>query len=72
MVATNLTSATLGKEYIVKSIEADEKMKSFLFTLGCYEGEPLTVISTVSDNYVVSIKDARYSIDRELAEVILI
>lgn len=69
----NLTKAKVSKEYIVKNIETDDKdMKNFLFTLGCYEGEKITVISILADNYVVSIKDSRYSIDRELAEIITI
>ncbi len=47
-------------------------MKDFLFTLGCYEGEEITVISILSDNYIIHVKGARYSIDKELARAILI
>lgn len=69
----NLTKVRVDREYIVKCINTDDdEMKDFLFTLGCYEGEEITVISILADNYVVSIKDARYSIDRELAEAILV
>lgn len=69
----NLAKARVNREYVIKHIDTDdEDMKDFLFTLGCYEGENITVISILVDNYVVSIKDARYSIDRELAEVIIV
>lgn len=67
----NLRDAEEGKEYIVKSIVTDdEELNSFLFSLGCYSGEPITVISHRRSGCVVSIKDGRYSIDNELAEAI--
>ena len=69
----NLTQAVEGTEYIVKSIETDdEELDSFLFSLGCYAGEPITVISRHKGTCVVSIKEGRYSIDNELASAILI
>ena len=69
----NLREATEGKEYIISSIETDdEELNSFLFSLGCYSGEPITVISHGKGGCVVSIKDARYNIDNQLAEAILI
>lgn len=69
----NLTVAEEGKEYIIKAIETDdEEMDDFLFSLGCYEGEPITVISHLKGGCVVSIKDGRYNIDNLLAEAIVI
>ena len=69
----NLLSAELEQEYIVRGIETDdEEMDAFLFSLGCYSGEPITVISRLKGGCVVSIKDARYTIDDELAEAIFI
>ncbi len=69
----NLVSAEEGKEYIIKSIETDdEELDAFLFSLGCYAGEPITVISHLKGGLVVSIKDGRYSIDKALAEAIII
>ena len=69
----NLTEAEEGKEYIIKEIETDdEELNSFLFTLGCYSGEPITVIAHRKGGCTVSIKDARYNIDNELASAILI
>lgn len=68
-----LAQANVGEEYIVKGIHADdEELVDFLFSLGCYSGEPITVISAGKCNYVVSIKDGRYNIDKDLAEVIFI
>ena len=69
----NLSEAKVGEEYIVKDIVAeDEELKSFLFSLGCYSGEPITVISHIKAGCVVSIKDARYNIDTDLAKAISI
>ena len=68
-----LTEANVGEEYIVKDIEADdEELVDFLFSLGCYSGEPITVVSRVKGGCVVSIKDGRYNIDNDLAEAILV
>ncbi|MFN2363111.1 MAG: ferrous iron transport protein A [Halarsenatibacteraceae bacterium] len=70
---TNLTEAEINQEYTIKEVKTDnEEMKNFLFTLGCYAGEEITIISILSENYVISIKDARYSIDQDLAEAIII
>ena len=67
----NLANAMIGEEYIVKEIQTeDEELKSFLFSLGCYSGEPITVISHIKGGCVVSIKDARYNIDNDLARAI--
>lgn len=69
----NLRQAEVGREYIVERIETeDEELDSFLFSLGCYSGEPITVISRRKKGCVVSIKDGRYSIDNELAEAIIV
>ena len=69
----NLTNAQEGQEYIVKNIVTDdEEMDAFLFSLGCYAGEPITVIAHRKGGCVVSIKDARYNIDTDLAKAISI
>ena len=69
----NLTTAEVGKEYIVRAIETDdEELNAFLFSLGCYSGEPITVISRKRRNMTVSIKDGRYNIDDQLAEAIIV
>jgi len=69
----NLTNAQAGQEYIIREIVTDdEEMDAFLFSLGCYSGEPITVISHLRGGCVVSIKDGRYTIDNQLAEAILI
>ena len=69
----NLLMAEEGKEYIIRGIETDdEELNAFLFSLGCYSGEPITVVSRRRSGCVVSIKDSRYSIDNALAAAILI
>lgn len=70
---TNLKDASAGETYIIRDVQTnDEEMSSFLFTLGCYSGEPITVISHLSGGCVVSIKDGRYNLDNRLAQAILI
>ena len=69
----NLMDAREGEEYIIKGIATnDEEMEAFLFSLGCYSGEPITVVSRVRGSCVVSIKDGRYNIDTDLAQAISI
>ncbi len=68
-----LWEAQEGKEYMIRAIETDdEELDAFLFSLGCYSGEPITVVSHLKSSCVVSIKDSRYNIDRQLAQAILI
>ena len=69
----NLSVAEEGKEYIIQRIETDdEELDAFLFSLGCYAGEPITVVSRRKGSCTVSIKDGRYTIDNQLAEAIII
>ncbi len=69
----NLMTAEIGKEYMIQRIETDdEELDAFLFSLGCYSGEPITVISRLKSGCVVSIKDGRYSVDSQLAEAIIV
>lgn len=69
----NLTMAQEGKEYIIQRIETDdEELDAFLFSLGCYSGEPITVVARRKGSCTVSIKDGRYNIDNQLAEAIRI
>ena len=68
-----LKDAELGREYIIREIKTeDEELDAFLFSLGCYSGEGITVISRTRSNCVVSIKDGRYSIDSNLADSIIV
>ena len=69
----NLSEAVIGEDYIVKDIVTDDEgLKSFLFSLGCYSGETITLVSHIRGGWVVSIKDARYNIDTDLAKAIII
>ena len=66
-----LAQAQEGKEYIIRGIETDdEELDAFLFSLGCYSGEPITVVAFRKGSCVISVKDGRYSIDRQLAGAI--
>ena len=67
----DLTKAEEGKEYVIRNILTDdEEMNEFLFSLGCYSGEPITVVSRLKNSCVVAIKDGRYNIDNQLAAAI--
>ena len=69
----NLSMALEGREYIIQSIDTDdEDLNAFLFSLGCYSGEPITVVSRRRGGCTVSIKDGRYNIDNQLAEAIIL
>ena len=69
----SLKNAKEGIEYIIRKIETDDDdLNSFLFSLGCYSGEPITVVSHLKRSCNVAIKDGRYNIDNQLAEAILV
>lgn len=69
----NLKQVEEGKEYIIKDIDTDdEELNAFLFSLGCYSGEAITVVSNLKSSCIVSIKDARYNIDNQLATAITV
>lgn len=73
VINMTLNDAVEGKEYIIKDIVADdEELVAFLFSLGCYSGEEITVVSHLKGGCVVSIKDSRYNIDKQLADAICI
>ncbi len=69
----NLFQAEEGKEYIIKEILTnDDELDAFLFSLGCYSGEAITVITRLKNSCIVAIKDGRYNIDKQLAQAIII
>ena len=69
----NLKETKDGKEYIISNVETDdEELRAFLFSLGCYSGEAITVVRHLKGGLVVAIKDGRYNIDNQLAEAIII
>ena len=68
-----LMDAEPGQTYIIKEINTDDdEMNSFLFRLGCYQGEPITLISKKKKSCIVVIKDGRYNLDKMLSEAIII
>ena len=68
-----LMSAQIGTEYILQRLETDDReLDAFLFSLGCYSGEPITVVSRRWGSCTVAIKDGRYNIDKQLAQAIIV
>ncbi len=73
VIRMTLKDAIEGNEYIIQQIDTDdEELTAFLFSLGCYSGEAVTVVSHLKGGCVVSIKDGRYNFDNQLAEAISI
>ena len=69
----SLMKAKEGREYTIRNVMSnDEEMNAFLFSLGCYSGEPVTVISRMRRSCVIAVKDARYNIDSQLADAIIV
>ncbi len=69
----NLIQAVEGREYVIKNVQTgDREMDEFLFSLGCYSGEPMTVVSQLVGGCIVSVKDGRYNIDHNLAKAIMV
>ena len=67
----NLNLINVGQDYTIKSVNThDDELNSFLFSLGCYSGEPITLIKRSRSGCIIAIKDGRYSIDSQLANVI--
>ena len=67
-----LTKAKVGQTLNVSRIEGEEKVKRFLFSLGCFEGQQITLVSILAGNYVINIKDSRYAIDEGVAKSIVV
>ena len=68
-----LLEADIGQTYMIKEIRTDdEDMNAFLFRLGCYSGEPITMVSKKRKSCVAVIKDGRYNIDNMLAEAVIV
>ena len=69
----NLRQAQDDVEYTISKIETnDEELNSFLFSLGCYSGQTITVVCHLKGGCIVAIKDSRYNIDNQLAEAIVV
>ena len=68
-----LAEGEAGNEYMINDVQSeDEELSKFLFTLGCYKGEVVTIIARRNNNLVLSIKDARYNVDVDLAKTIIV
>lgn len=65
-----LTEASIGYQGTIVKVDGNDKIKKFLFSLGCYEGQDITLISILAGNYVINIKDSRYAIDKKMAKAI--
>ncbi|ABW20246.1 FeoA family protein [Alkaliphilus oremlandii] len=67
-----LSKVEIGSTFNIRSVEGTDKLKKFLFSLGCFEGEEITLISKLAGNYIVNIKDSRYALDEKMAQSIVL
>ena len=67
-----LAKGKIGSKFKISEVAGKDKNKNFLFTLGCFEGEDITLISKLAGNFVVNLKDSRYAIDESLAKTITV
>ncbi|MGL5717064.1 MAG: FeoA family protein [Paraclostridium sp.] len=65
-----LAQAQTGNLYMIKAVNGNEEINNFLFTLGCFEGEDISVVKKMRSNYIINVKGGRYGIDTDLAEII--
>lgn len=67
-----LSKVKVGQTKSIAKVEGKDKTKNFLFSLGCSEGEKITLISILAGNYIVNIKDSRYALDESMAKAIVL
>lgn len=67
-----LTMANTGEENIIRKIGGNPETKKFLESLGFVSGGTVTVISEISGNLIVNVKDSRVAVSREMAVKIII
>jgi len=67
-----LTMARPGEENTIKKITGKDDTRRFLATLGFVEGEAVTVISELTGNMILNIKNSRIALDRSMANRIII
>ena len=67
-----LTMATCGEPNTVKRVGGKEETKKFLENLGFVAGSEVTVVSTVSGNLIVNVKDSRIALGKDMAMRILV
>lgn len=67
-----LTMLTIGEESSVKRVTGDDKTKRFLEHLGIMAGEKISIVSEITGNIIVSVRDSRIALDRNVAKRILV
>lgn len=67
-----LTMAKIGESNTIKRIGGREDTKKFLENLGFVTGGMVTVVSEISGNMILNVKDSRVALDRDMANKIMI
>ncbi|MCR5189309.1 MAG: ferrous iron transport protein A [Treponema sp.] len=67
-----LSMASIGEHFLIKKINGKEEVRRFLENLGFIAGAEVTLISEISGNVIVQIKDSRVAISKEMAQKIII
>ena len=61
-----------GESFLIKKINGKEEVRRFLENLGFVAGAQVSVVSEISGNIIVQIKDSRVAISREMAQKIIV
>lgn len=67
-----LTLANTGEENIIKKVGGNPDTRKFLENLGFVAGSAVTVISEISGNVIVNVKDSRVAVSKEMAQKIYV
>ena len=67
-----LSMVSQGEDFLIKKINGKEEVRRFLENLGFVAGAQVSVISEISGNVIVQIKDSRVAISKEMAQKIIV
>ncbi len=67
-----LSMSNAGEVKTVVKINGKDETRRFLENLGFVEGSAVTVISEISGNLIVSVRDTRVAIDKKMANRIIV
>lgn len=67
-----LSMASIGEHFLIKKINGKEEVRRFLENLGFVAGTEISLISEISGNVIVQVKDSRVAISKEMTQKIII
>ena len=67
-----LSMAMIGEKKRVIKVGGKDEVRRFLQNLGFVEGAEITVVSELSGNMIINVKDTRIAIDKSMANRIMV